>query len=373
MIEGDDENLCGVFYHPQFEQYADPPLLRELKRPKSENDRDFVEYGDICACVKPTLSRCKITRVYTDGNLVQLRRCNEHDKIESSGSNLHTAYKKDLKLLSKMDYTKILLNVDEERSTQKSVGKKREPSAQTAPTLSSSSASKKQKQADYVEDKYIARCGKGGNILAVYESISDAVSRTSTTRTQIMNYLAGKRGTNHCGQWAWKRPTVAEVDKFRSSTLVVEEFELASGNVKRRFLSVSAAAEELGIPVSLMKDRCKDRFYQSPYGLGYNIVRMSSELARRDPLMHRPHCFEIHNLERDPRSKRFMRVNKRRLIGGNLVDHIDFWRGDIVQTRFGNGEIVGRSEVLPNTTMYKLRHNVSKYPLLFSMHSFEKN
>ena len=66
-------------------------------------------------------------------------------------------------------------------------------------------------------------------------------------------------------------------------------------------------------------------------------------------------------------------VNKRRMIGGNLVDHIDFWRGDIVQTRFGNGEIVGRSEVLPNTTMYKLRHNVSKYPLLFSTHLFEKN
>ena len=268
-----------------------------------------------------------------------------------------------------MDHIKALVEVDDEKSSNNkgSVNKKREAVTQAVP-----SSMKKQKQPERAEDKYVARFGKSGNILAIYESISDAISQTSFTRTQIMNYLAGKRGVNHCGGWGWKRPTLAEINKFRSSKLVVEEFELANGNVKRRFPSIATAAEELGIPASVMKDRCRDRFYQSPYGLGYNIVRMNTELVRRDPLMYRPHRMEaesIHcNEESETESPRTRRVNRRSLIGKKEVV-VNYWTGDIVQTRFGDGEIVDRAEVLPDTIMYRIKPTVSAPITVLCIHS----
>ena len=379
MIETDDDTSCGLFYHPQFDQRTDPPLFGELKKPKSPDDRDFVEHGDICACISPKLTRCKITRVYADGSRVQLRQCDEGGKINFRSSQTQTVHKKNLKIVAKMSY--VGTEMDEEKLTfitdKGSSGsgsgsgsgyKKRESASQVA-----SLSSKKQKQANRnrndsnIENLTVARFGKSGNILAIYESIDDAVAQTKADKTQITNYLAGKRGINHCGAWGWKRPTQTEIDKFRSSALVVEEFEMANGLVRRRFPSIIDAAEELGIAVNVMKDRCKDRFYQSPYGLGYSIVRMNTDLIRRDPVMFRPHCTEseIKESGQENESLRARRVNRRRMIGGNEVDHVNFWVGDVVHTRYGDGEVIDRTEVHQGTQMYKIKHTVSnKYLIL---------
>ena len=442
MVEADDGSMCGVFYHSQFDRSTEPPIFQELKKPNSVDDVNFVEHGDVCECTSPSLVRCKVTRVYTDGDRVRVRQCDEQGKFDDGLSDTHVAYKKDIKIMNKTSYLHALIEAGEMReikvsdankgssrssgsggigsgckslaltsrisasspgdsagsssnyggrgagdvATSDSGGtKKKQPSVSTADnnmnvsckkrepvTPSDPPPNKKQKYVERIfEERCVARFGKSGNILAIYESISDAISQTSFTRTQIMNYLAGKRGVNHCGGWGWKRPTLAEINKFRSSKLVVEEFELANGNVKRRFPSIATAAEELGIPASVMKDRCRDRFYQSPYGLGYNIVRMNTELVRRDPLMYRPHRMEaesIHsNEESETESPRTRRVNRRSMIGKKEV--VNYWKGDIVQTRFGDGEIVDRAEVLPDTIMYRIKPTVSAPITVLCFHS----
>ena len=64
-------------------------------------------------------------------------------------------------------------------------------------------------------------------------------------------------------------------------------------------------------------------------------------------------------------SLRARRVNKRRMIGGNEVDHVNFWVGDVVHTRYGDGEVIDRTEVHQGTQMYKIKHTVSnKYLIL---------